>query len=107
MDRREALKAAGLAELLHWEGWAGVGLTGGGDAVVAGDVVEIVAGDEEFGDGLAGGELSGGVDFPVGSAAAVAVDGAEGGVAGLVAGPFHVAVAGVGELDADAACVEA
>ena len=107
MDGGEAGESAGGAEGPHGECGAWVGFSGGGDAVVAGDVVEVVAGDEEFGDGLAGGELGGGVDLPVGGAAAVAVGGAEGGVAGLLASPLDVFVAGVRQLDADGAAVQA
>ena len=108
VDSWEAGKSAGLAEGLHGEGGAGIGFAGGGHTVVAGDVVEVVAGDEEAGHCGAGGQLGGGVGLPVAGGAAVAVGGAHGASAGLAAGPGEGVgtVAGIGQLDADGAGVQ-
>lgn len=61
---RERSKSAEGSEAKHGEGGAWVVFSFGGDAVVSGDVVQIVAGDEEFGDGEETGKLLGGEDFP-------------------------------------------
>ena len=47
---RESYESTISSEAKHGECWAWVVFAFGGDAVVAGDVVEVVAVDEEFGD---------------------------------------------------------
>ena len=104
MHCRQTAKAAGRAKIGHGEGGAGVVLALGGDAVVAGNVVELVTGDQDLGHGRAGGELRGGVGFPLLHGAPIAVRGAEAGKPDLLACPGQRAGvgAGVGQLDADA-----
>ena len=88
------------------EGGAGVGLAASGDVFVADEVVEVVAFEEEEGEGFEGGDLGLGVVFPFALGSAVFVVGDDGGQLGPVAGEFPV-VASVGEFDADGAGVEA
>ena len=76
---------------------------------MAGDVVEIVAVDEEFGDGEEGGKLLGGKGFPGFDGASVLVFAGEDGESRLFFCPGEGVgiVAGVGEFDADGIGVHA
>ena len=102
------------AEAEHGEGGAWVVFAFGGDAVVAGDVVEIVVVDEEFGDGEEGGKLLGGKIFPCFDGASVLVFSGIGGEStsskvGLFFCPGEGVgiVSGVSEFDADGIGVHA
>ena len=76
---------------------------------MAGDVVEIVAVDEEFGDGEEGGKLLGGKGFPCFDGASVLVFSGEDGESRLFFCPGEGVgiVAGVGQFDADGIGVHA
>ena len=76
---------------------------------MAGDVVEIIAVDEEFGDGEEGCKLLGGKVFPCFDGASVLVFAGEDGDSRLFFCPGEGVgiVAGVGEFDADGIGVEA
>ncbi len=91
--------------MIQGKGGAGVVFPRGGDVVVPHDVVEVVAGDECFGDGFAGGELSERIGFPAFVRAAVFVLGGNERELGPALGESGV-VACVGEFDADGAGVE-
>lgn len=94
------LKTARLPQPCHGEGGTGIVFSGGGDVVVPDDVVEVVAGGEDFGDLLAGGELGERVGFPALHRAAAFVFGADKGETRPAAGQGGV-IACVGEFEAD------
>ena len=70
-------EAAVLAEFEHWERWPRVDLALGGDVLVSGYVVEMVAVDEDLRQFEARGERSGGILLPLADAAFVRMPGFE------------------------------
>lgn len=87
MDGGEAGEAERLAEAQHVECGAGIVFSRRRDAVVAGDVVEVVMGNKNFRDFSEGCDLGARIAFPFALGAAVAVFGAEAFESGLFAGP--------------------
>ncbi len=109
MHHGQAVEAAALAQLWHGEGGARIVFSLGRDAIVAGDIVEVIGGDEELCEGEDAGELRGGKFFPFQDGAAVAVAGAQAFEAGLFPRPTEGAgvAPGVGDFHPERVAVHA